>query len=335
MTTSINTATKTPSNISGSDVHDAAPTHDAKGIKDNLSESRGVVIKSNEEKPKNTSLTLNEAPELASPDSFKNEKPFNVFALQADNAILNLGIKKQNLEITQHNLEMIKSDQKKNNEDFNKKVNEQADKQAKSASKSGFMGVFNKVFAGLQIIAGIAAMFVPGLQVFGALMILGGAISLASSNPALMEKFSGAITSVLEKCGMSADKAKEWGGYLASGITIVAQIACAIGSFNALGAVSAGASAMRLLGTGLKTFTSATGVAQGAVDGGVGIAKGINDADLAKITKAVDILQSNSDFLNQHMNLFMNSIQQTYKEMSATMSSAVQGMDSVPTFQVA
>ena len=335
MTTSINSATQTPNTTSLSDVHDAAPAHEAKGIKDNLSETRGVVINSKEEKPNNGSLTLHEAPELASPDSFKNKKPFNVFALQADNAILNIGIKKQNLEVNQHSLDMIKSDQKKNNEEFDKKVNEQADKQAKSASKSGFMGVFNKVFAGLQIVAGIAAMLVPGMQVFGALMIAGGAISLASSSPELMEKFSGAITSVLEKCGMSADKAKEWGGYLATGIVVIAQIACAIGSFNAIGAVSAGATAMRLLGTGLKTLTAASGTAQGAGNAIVGTSLGINNADLAKITQAVDILQSNSNFLNQNVNLLMNSISQTYKEMSATMSSAVQGMDSVPTFQVA
>ena len=334
MTTSISSSTKTPNSTSVSDVHDAAPTHVAKGIKDNLSESRGVVIKSDKENPTDAPLTLHEAPELASPDSFKKEK-FNFFALQAENAVLNFSIKKQNLEVTQHRLDMMQSDQKKNNEDFDKKVNEQADKQAKSASKSGFLGVFNKVFTGLQIVAGIAALLVPGMQAFGVLLLVGAAAGLAASSPAVMKAVGGVFASVLEKCGMSPEKAQEWGSAIATVYFTMVQIGCAVASFNVVGALSAGGTAMRLLGTGLKTLTSASGVTQGAVDAGVGIAKGINDADLAKITQAVDILQSNSDFLNQHINLFMNLIQQTYKEMSAAMSSAVQGMDSVPTFQVA
>ena len=331
MTTSINTATKTPVSNSVSDVHDAAPPHDPQGIKDNLSEPRGVVIKSDKENPANVSLTFHEAPELATPDSFKNKKSgINIFQLTADNAITNLNIKKHNFEVTQHNLEAVQKDQKKNNEELDKKVNEQADKQTTSASKSGFLGVFNKVFTGLQIVAGVAALLIPGMQAFGVCMLVGAAASLAASSPTVINAIGSAFTSVLEKCGVNEADAKKWGSILATATIVLVEIGCAIGA-----PLSAGKTALSLLGTVMKTLNTTSSAVQGAGNALVGIQLGVNNADLAKITKAVDMLQSNSSFYDQHINMFMNSIQETYKEMSSIMSNAVEEMDSVPTFQVA
>jgi hypothetical protein len=74
---------------------------------------------------------------------------------------------------------------------------------------------------------------------------------------------------------------------------------------------------------------------QGGVQGGVGVALGVNNIDLAKITKAVESLTGLNDLLNTQVQQTIDAINQNYKQMSADLRRSSQAIDSIPTFQVA
>jgi len=91
---------------------------------------------------------------------------------------------------------------------------------------------------------------------------------------------------------------------------------------------------MQLVVTVVKLTSSIAGTVQGAVQGGVGIALGTNNIDLAKITKAVDSLTGLNDLQNTQVQQAIEAINQNYKQMTADLRRASQQIDSVPTFQV-
>jgi hypothetical protein len=92
---------------------------------------------------------------------------------------------------------------------------------------------------------------------------------------------------------------------------------------------------MRATASILRWTASAAGTVQGGVQGGVGVALGIDNIDLAQITKAVDSLLAQTDFFDSQMQQLIEAINQNYNDMAAEIRRIGRQVDSIPTIQIA
>ena len=307
-------------------------------IKDNFAVREGVVLDQNAGKPTISLDIPEEAPLLDSPENFKkkkqvvSEQSLDFFALLLAQSKINIETRRESIESRQKGLGRMQEAQKDSAKDMDKKIDEQAQKQSKSAAKSGFLGTFSKVFAGITALIGGLMLIVPGMQAFGVLMLVGAAVSLATQIPGAMEGLGKMFTAILTPI-LGKELAEKVGPILAAIYVAVDQIALAVAGPAAIGTLAAGA--MRLAATALKYAATAAGTVQGGVQGGVGVALGVNNIDLAKITKAVESLTGLNDLLNTQVQQTIASINQNYQQMSNDMRRSSQQIDSIPTFQVA
>lgn len=337
MTTPVNAEPKQPVQSS----HPAAPAQAASAvpeIKDNLTVREGVVLDQNAGKPTISLDIPEEAPLLDSPENFKqkkkavSEESINFFELLLAQSKINLETRRESIESRQKGLGRMQEVQKESAKDMDKKIDEQTQKQSNSSAKSGFLGIFSKVFTAITAVIGVAMLFVPGMQVFGVLMLVGAAVSVATQIPGVMEGLGKMFTAILTPL-IGKEAAEKWGPIVAAIYVAVVQIAFAVAGPAAVGTLAQGA--MRIAATVLKWTASAAGTVQGGVQGGVGVALGVNNIDLAKITKAVESLTGLNDLLNTQVQQTIASINQNYQQMSADMRRSSQQVDNIPTFQVA
>ena len=309
-------------------------------IKDNLTVKEGVVVDPNAGKTIVTNDIPEEAPLLETPQDFKKKKKafsgeavgyFELLLLQSKS---NFESRKDSIESRQKSLSRMQSAQKDSAKEMDKKVEEQSEKQSKSAAKSGFLSIFSKVFTAITAVIGAALLFVPGMQAVGALMLIGAAISVATQIPGVMEGLGKLFTAILTPI-LGKELAEKWGPIVAAIYVAVVQITLAVASFNVANLANVAQGAMRAVATGLKFESSALGTVQGGVQGGVGIALGVNNIDLAKITKAVDSLTSLNDLMNTQIQQYIETINQNYKQMTDDLRRSSQLVTDFPTFQVA
>jgi len=307
-------------------------------IKDNLTVREGVVVDQSTGKTIVADDITEEAPLLETPQDFKkkkktvSEESINFFELLLAQSKINLETRQDSLKARQDGLKSMQKAQKDSAKDMDKKIDEQNQKQSNSSAKSGFLGIFSKVFTALTAVIGVAMLFVPGMQAFGVLMLVGAAVSVATQIPGVMEGLGKMFTAILTPI-IGKELAEKWGPIVAAIYVAVVQIALAVAGPAAIGNLAQGA--MRLAATVLKYAATAAGTLQGGVQGGVGVALGANNIDLAKITKAVESLSGLNDLLNTQVQQAIDSINQNYKQMTADLRRASQQIDSVPTFQVA
>jgi hypothetical protein len=298
----------------------------------------GVVLDPNSGKKALFGDIPEEAPQIDSPEDFKkkkkvvSEESIDFFKLLLAQSKINLETRRESIEARQKGLASMQAAQKDSSKEMDKKIDEQTQKQAKSNAKSGFLGIFSKVFTAITAVLGVALLFVPGMQAFGVLMLVGAAVSVATQIPGVMEGLGKMFTAILTPI-LGKELAEKWGPIVAAIYVAVVQIALAVAGPAAIGNLAAGA--MRLAATVLKWTASAAGTIQGAVQGGVGVALGINNIDLAKITKAVESLTGVNDLLNTQVQQAIEAINQNYRQMTADLRRASQQIDSIPTFQVA
>jgi hypothetical protein len=337
MTTPVHAEPKQPVQSS----HPAAPAAAASAapeIKDNLTVREGVVLDPNASKPIFPADIPEEAPLLDSPENFQkkkkvvSEESINFFELLLAQSKINIETRRESIESRQKGLGHMQEAQKESAKDMDKKIDEQTQKQSNSSAKSGFLGIFSKVFTALTAVIGVAMLFVPGMQVFGVLMLVGAAVGVATQIPGVMEGLGKMFTALLTPI-LGKELAEKVGPIVAAIYVAVVQIALAVAGPAAIGTLAAGA--MRLAATALKYAATAAGTVQGGVQGGVGIALGVNNIDLAKITKAVESLTGLNDLLNTQVQQTIDAINQNYKQMSADLRRSSQAIDSIPTFQVA
>lgn len=334
MTTPVHAEPKQP--VQSSQSATPAPAASAAlEIKDNFAVREGVVLDPNASKPIFSADIPEEAPLLDSPENFQkkkkvvSEESIDFFKLLLAQSEINLETRRESIESRQKGLGRMQEAQKDSAKDMDKKIDEQADKQSKSAAKSGFLSIFNKVFAVITAYIGALMLIVPGMQAFGVLMLVGAAVSLATQIPGAMEGLGKMFTAILTPL-IGKEAAEKWGPIVAAIYVAVVQIALAVASPATLAQGS-----MRLAATVLKWTASAASTVQGGVQGGVGVALGVNNIDLAKITKAVESLTGLNDLLNTQVQQTIASINQNYQQMSNDMRRSSQQIDSIPTFQVA
>lgn len=339
MPSPVNTDSKTPiqpSQISGPAPAPAAAA--APEVTDNLMFQAGVVVDPNSKTPAPVEEFPEEIPALSSPEDFKSKKKavsqesIDYFELLMAQSKLNLESRKDSIEARQKSLARLQESQKQTAKEMDKKVDEQADKQSKSASKSGFLSIFSKVFTAITALVGVAMLFVPGMQAFGVLMLVGAAVSVATQIPGVMDGLGKMFTAILTPF-IGKEAAEKWGPIVAAIYVAVVQIALAV--TGPLTVTNSVAGLMRVAASAIKWTASAFGTIQGAVQGGVGIALGANNIDLAEITKAVDSLTSLNDLLNTQVQQMMQTINQNYKQMTEDLRRSSQVINDFPTFQVA
>jgi hypothetical protein len=307
-------------------------------VKDNFMVQAGVVVDPNSKTQTPADDFSEEIPSLSSPEDFKSKKKavsqdsINFFDLLMAQAKSNLESRKDSIEARQNSLARVQVAQKENAKEMDKKVDNQAESQSKSASKSGFLSIFSKVFTAITAVIGVAMLFVPGMQAFGVLMLVGAAVSVATQIPGVMEGLGKMFTAILTPF-IGKEAAEKWGPIVATIYVAVVQIALAV--TGPMTVTNSAEGLMRVAATVIKWTASAAGTVQGAVQGGVGIALGANNIDLAKIIKAVDSLTSLNDLLNTQVQQMMQAINQNYKQMSEDLRRSSQIVNDFPTFQVA
>jgi len=306
-------------------------------IKDNLTAQAGMILDPDSGVKAFFENSDEEAPLIDSPEDFKTKKKFiseesiDYFKLLLSQSKINLENRRESIEARQKGLARMQEAQKDSAKEMDKKIDEQIESQAKSSAKSGFLGVFSKVFSVITALAGLVLLAVPGMQVFGALLLVSAAVSFATQIPGVMEGLGKMFTAILTPI-LGKELAEKVGPFVAAYFVATVQIALAFATFNP---AAIGTGAMQLVVTVVKLTSSIAGTVQGAVQGGVGIALGINNIDLAKITKAVDSLTGLNDLQNTQVQQAIEAINQNYKQMTADLRRASQQIDSVPTFQVA
>jgi hypothetical protein len=130
---------------------------------------------------------------LATPEDFKKKKKalsqesINFFELILSQQKNSLQMKRDSLDARQRGAAAIQQAQKESAKDYDNKVNEQAESQRKSSAKSGFLSIFSKIFTAITAVIGVAMLFVPGMQAFGVLMLVGAAVSIATQIPGVMD----------------------------------------------------------------------------------------------------------------------------------------------------
>lgn len=298
----------------------------------------GVLVDPNSKTQTLAGKISEEIPSLSSPEDFKSKKKavsqdsINFFDLLLAQAKSNLESRKDSIEARQNSLVRVQDAQKENTKEMDKKVDNQVESQSKSASKSGFLSIFSKVFTAITAVIGVAMLFVPGMQAFGVLMLVGAAVSIASQIPGAMEGLGKVFTAILTPF-IGKEAAEKWGPIVATIYVAVVQIALVVAGPSTV--TSSAEGLMRMAATVIKWTASAAGTVQGAVQGGVGIALGANNIDLAKITKAVDSLTSLNDLLNTQVQQMIQSLNQNYKQMTDDLRRSSQIVTDFPTFQVA
>lgn len=298
----------------------------------------GVLVDPNSKTQTLAGKISEEIPSLSSPEDFKSKKKavsqdsINFFDLLLAQAKSNLESRKDSIEARQNSLVRVQDAQKENTKEMDKKVDNQVESQSKSASKSGFLSIFSKVFTAITAVIGVAMLFVPGMQAFGVLMLVGAAVSIASQIPGAMEGLGKVFTAILTPF-IGKEAAEKWGPIVATIYVAVVQIALVVAGPSTV--TSSAEGLMRMAATVIKWSASAAGTVQGAVQGGVGIALGANNIDLAKITKAVDSLTSLNDLLNTQVQQMIQSLNQNYKQMTDDLRRSSQIVTDFPTFQVA
>jgi len=307
-------------------------------VTDNLAFQAGIVVDPNSSKQTIPDEIPEEIPALASPEEFiKKKKPvtetsISYFELLMAQSKSNLANRIDSINSRQKSLSAMQEAQKESAKEMDKKVDEQSDKQSKSAAKSGFMSIFSKVFTAITAVIGVFMLFVPGLQAAGVLMLVGAAVSIATQIPGVMEGLGKMFTAILTPF-LGKELAEKWGPIVAAIYVAVVQIALAVAAPMTVANIAEGA--LKATATVLKFVSSSAGIIQGAVQGGVGIALGINNIDLADITKAVDSLTSLNDFMNTQIQQYIQTINQNYKQMTDDLRRSSQLVTDFPTFQVA
>jgi hypothetical protein len=307
-------------------------------VKDNLMVQAGVLVDPNPKTQTPAGEISEEIPSLSSPEDFKSKKKvvsqdsINFFELLLAQAKSNLESRKDSIEARQNSLERVQDAQKENTKEMDKKVDNQVESQSKSASKSGFLSIFSKVFTAITAVIGVAMLFVPGMQAFGVLMLVGAAVSIATQIPGAMEGLGKVFTAILTPF-IGKEAAEKWGPIVATIYVAVVQIALVVAGPSTV--TSSAEGLMKMAATVIKWTASAAGTVQGAVQGGVGIALGANNIDLAKITKAVDSLTSLNDLLNTQVQQMIQTVNQNYKQMTDDLRRSSQIVNDFPTFQVA
>jgi|GEM_PF-1350669 len=307
-------------------------------IKDNLTVKDAVVVDPNTGNTTVPNDISEEAPLLETPQDFKKKKKavseeavsyFELLLLQSKS---NFESRKDSIESRQKSLSRMQHAQKDSAKEMDKKVEEQSEKQSKSAAKSGFLSIFSKIFTAITAVIGAAMLFVPGMQAFGVLMLVGAAVSIATQIPGVMEGLGKIFTAILTPI-IGKEAAEKWGPMVAAIYVAVVQIALAVAAPMTVANLAQGA--LRATASALKFVASAAGTVQGAVGGAVGIALGVNNIDLAKITKAVDSLTSLNDLMNTQIQQYIETINQNYKQMTDDLRRSSQLVTDLPTFQVA
>ena len=307
-------------------------------VKDNLMVQAGVLVDPNSKTQTPAGEISEEIPSLSSPEDFKSKKKavsqdsINFFDLLLAQAKSNLESRKDSIEARQNSLVRVQDAQKENAKEMDKKVDNQVESQSKSASKSGFLSIFSKVFTAITAVIGVAMLFVPGMQAFGVFMLVGAAVSIATQIPGAMEGLGKVLTAILTPF-IGKEAAEKWGPIVATIYVAVVQIALVVAGPSTI--ARSAAELMSTAATVIKWTASAAGTVQGAVQGGVGIALGANNIDLAKITKAVDSLTSLNDLLNTQVQQMIQTINQNYKQMTDDLRRSSQIVNDFPTFQVA
>lgn len=311
-------------------------------VKDNLSANQGLVIDPHTNRPLLTDEVTEEAPELAPPQDFVKKKKtvspesINLFELILSQQTNSLQMKRDSLEARQRGTAAIQKAQKENAQDYDKKVNEQAESQRKSAAKSGFLSVFTKVFTAITAVIGALLLIVPGMQVFGVLMLVGAAVSIATQIPGVMEGLGKMFTAMLTPL-IGKEAAEKVGPIIAAIYVAAIQITLAFVAPTAIvaSALKVASTAMKFAASALRWSASAAGTIQGGVQGSVGIALGYNNIDLAEITKAVDTLSARSDFFDSQVQQLIEAINQNYQDMASEIRRMSQQIDAVPNIQIA
>ena len=337
-----NDSKATSSTANNSPVDSNTAVQQTPEVKDNLSANQAVVVDAN----KNRSLLMgevtDEVPELAPPQEFVQKKKvvsaesLNLFELILSQQTNSLQMKRDSLEARQRGSEAVQKAQRDNAQEFDKKVNEQAESQRKSAAKSGFLSIFTTVFSAITAVIGAFLLVVPGMQVFGALMIFGAAMSLATQIPGVMEGLGKMFTAILTPF-IGKEAAETWGPIVASIYVAAVQLAMVIIAPHAIvgSALQVASTAMKVVASTLRYYASAISTYQGIVQGGVGIALGINNKNLADITLAVDRLSANADFYDSNVQQLIEAVNQNYRDISAEIRRMSQQVDSIPNLQIA
>ena len=314
------------------------PVQQTPEVKDNLTTNPGLVVDPNLNPTILAGEMTEEVPVLATPEDFKKKKKtvsqesINFFELILSQQKNSLEMKRDSLEARQRGAAAMQKAQKENAQDYDKKVNEQAESQRKSAAKSGFLSIFSKVFTAITAVIGVAMLFIPGMQAFGVLMLVGAAVSIATQIPGVMEGLGKMFTAILTPL-LGKELAEKWGPIVAAIYVAVVQIALAVSGPMTVSNIATGA--MKAFAAVIKWTASVAGTVQGAVQGGVGIALGANNIDLAKITKSVDLLTSLNDLFGTQIQQYIETINQNYKQMTEDMRRSSQLVSDFPTFQVA
>jgi hypothetical protein len=307
-------------------------------VSDNLKFQAGVVVDPDSKTQTLADEIPEEIPALATPEDFKKKKKavsedsISYFELLLAQSKSNLESRKDSIEARQKSLSRMQQAQKESAKEMDKKVDEQSESQRKSAAKSGFLSIFSKVFTAITAVIGVAMLFIPGMQAFGVLMLVGAAVSIATQIPGVMEGLGKMFTAILTPL-LGKELAEKWGPIVAAIYVAVVQIALAVSGPMTVSNIATGA--MKAFAAVIKWTASVAGTVQGAVQGGVGIALGANNIDLAKITKSVDLLTSLNDLFGTQIQQYIETINQNYKQMTEDMRRSSQLVSDFPTFQVA
>lgn len=339
MPTPVTTDSKPPVQTSQTTGPAPAPAASvAPEVSDNLKFQAGVVVDPDSKTQTLADEIPEEIPALATPEDFKKKKKavsedsISYFELLLAQSKSNLESRKDSIEARQKSLGRMQQAQKESAKEMDKKIDEQAESQRKSAAKSGFLSIFSKVFTAITAVIGVAMLFVPGMQAFGVLMLVGAAVSIATQIPGVMEGLGKMFTAILTPI-LGKELAEKWGPIVAAIYVAVVQIALAVSGPMTVKNIAEGA--MKAFAAVIKWTASVAGTVQGAVQGGVGIALGVNNIDLAKITKSVDLLTSLNDLFGTQIQQYIETINQNYKQMTEDMRRSSQLVSDFPTFQVA
>lgn len=314
-----------------------APTAAASDLspKDNLGRKDALVVLADSTVA--VELDISEQPEIVSPEQFRSQKkPFvpkdipDYFLLLATQQKKDLEQKRENMETRQKSAAAVQEAKKQANLNIDKKITEQTESQQKSSAKSGFLSIFTKVFSAITFAIGAAMMFVPGLQVLGIAMMVTSAIAFATSFPEVMKAVGDAFTKILTPL-IGAEAAKQWGPIVAAVLIAVTQIAIMLAVPNPAQIVSAVSNAV----AAMKTIAASAQITQAAVSGGVGVALGVNNLDLADITNALDQLTASSDFFSTQLNILLDALNKDYQNMSDSVRKYVQQIDDTPKIALA
>lgn len=278
---------------------------------------------------------FNNPPVLDDPEQFRtnfflfgNAEGMDYYSLLANKQQNDLEQRRANMLAQQDSADAIQEARTNANLETDKKINEQAESQAKSNAKSGFLSIFNKVFAGLTIALGVAIALVPGMLGLGIALAISGGIALATSFPEVMEKLGNAFTAMLTPL-IGEEAAKKWGPILASVVVVVAQLAAM------LPALINPAAALSVAAKVLKTLATLAQIAQGVTSGAVSIGLGLNNLDLAEITRALDRLYANSDLYSTQLNNLLDVLNAQYQSMSQAVNQYIQQIEGTPKISAA